>query len=74
MRQRKTSSHQRRGFRKGDRVRLKQWKHLSWGDRTPQEYGFVIRTDGAYIYVRPRWRPASEAFEFYDGEIELANH
>ena len=59
-------------IRKGDRVRIKKYKTwIAWGDRTPQEFGFVTRRNGAYIYVRPRWQ--KHVIEFYDSELELAN-
>lgn len=60
-------------FRVGDRVRIKNYRKLFWGDRKPQEYGFIVAINGGYHYVRPRWRPVSEQFEFYNVEIELAN-
>jgi hypothetical protein len=63
----------KRGFKVGDRVRFKYYRRrLAWGDRTPQQFGFITRIDGAYIYVRPRWRPADEVFELYDWEIAPA--
>lgn len=72
MAKRKTSPRRSQSFKVGDRVELLQYKHLSWGDRKPQRYGYVTRIDGAYHYVRPRWWKASEVFEFYPGEIKHA--
>ncbi len=62
-----------RPFRVGDRVRfLNHLKEISWGDRKPQEFGFITRIDGAYIYVRPRWSPKKDVIERYPGEIAHA--
>jgi len=57
----------------GDRVRILHYKTtIAWGDRKPQEYGFVMNIDGAYVLVRPRWRPRRELIEFLLPEIVSA--
>ncbi len=69
----KNKSSLRPRFAVGDRVRfLNHRKTLSWGDRKPQEFGFIIAIDGAYILVRPRWWKADEAVERYPNEIAPA--
>jgi len=66
------SKRSQRPLRVGDRVRIKKYKTwIAWGDRKPQEFGFIERRDGGYIYVRPRWQ--KHTIEFYDVELELAN-
>ena len=59
-----------RPFRVGDRVKILNYrKAISWGDRKPQQFGFITRIDGLYIYVRPRWWPEKDVIERYPGEI-----
>ena len=60
------------GFKVGDKVEILGYRHLAWGDRKPQRYGFIVNINGAYHLVRPRWWKANELFEFYPGEIRLA--
>jgi hypothetical protein len=60
-------------FRVGDRVRFLAYrKALSWGNRKPQKYGFIVNINGAYILVRPRWWGKEELIERYPNEIALA--
>ena len=57
----------------GDRVRILHYKTaIAWGNRTPQQYGFVMNINGAYVLVRPRWRPRRELIEFLLPEIVSA--
>jgi hypothetical protein len=63
----------RRGFRVGDRVRFLGYRTaLSWGDRKPQKYGFIVNINGGYILVRPRWWKQDQLIERYPNEIALA--
>lgn len=58
----------------GDRVEFLNYKTaISWGDRRPQQYGFVEQVDGSYIYVRPRWWPSGDLIERYPNEIQHAD-
>ena len=57
-----------RGFKVGDRVRILGYrKTVSWAGLKPEKYGYITRIDGAYIYVRPRWKPADFILEKYAG-------
>lgn len=59
------------GFRVGEKVEICHYKTaISWGDRTPQQFGFIVAIDGSYINVRPRWWPEDEYIERYPGEIK----
>lgn len=61
-------------FKVGDKVEILNYKTaLSWGDRKPQKFGFVVAVDGGYIYVKPRWWKEGEHFEFYASEIKLVS-
>ena len=63
----------KRGFRVGDRVEILGYKTaISWGDRKPQCYGFIVNIDGAYIQVRPRWWPEGDVIERYPNELKAA--
>jgi hypothetical protein len=63
----------RRAFRVGDRVRFRGYQNMiKWGKRKPQEFGFIVSINGAYIMVRPRWWKAQELIERYPNELELA--
>lgn len=55
----------------GDRVLLRQWKHL-FGKLKPRKFGHIERIDGAYIYVRPvGWPKKYPPFELYEGELKV---
>lgn len=61
-----------RALQVGDKVEIIGYRTtISWGDRKPQKYGFVVSIDGAYILVRPRWWRANELIERYPGELRL---
>lgn len=61
-----------RAFQVGDKVEILGYrKTVSWGDRKPQKFGFIVSIDGAYILVRPRWWRASELIEKYPNELRL---
>jgi hypothetical protein len=69
-----TKHRQRRPFCVGDRVRFLLYrKAISWGDRKPQKFGYIVSIDGAYILVRPRWWKQDELIERYPNEIALSN-
>ena len=59
------------GFRVGEKVEIRHFRTaISWGNRKPQKYGFIVSIDGAYINVRPRWWPEGQYIERYPGEIK----
>lgn len=62
-----------RALRVGDRVEILNYRRaIAWGKRKPQKYGFITNINGAYILVRPRWRPVDELIELYPNELRLA--
>lgn len=62
----------KRALRVGDKVEIIGHRTtVSWGDRKPQKYGFVVSIDGAYILVRPRWWKKNELIEKYPNELRL---
>lgn len=66
------SVRKKRALRVGDKVEILGYrKTVSWGNRKPQKYGFVVSIDGAYILVRPRWWRADELVEKYPNELRL---
>lgn len=52
-------------FKIGDRVKIVAYSHDTNG-----KVGYIIRTDGGYIYVRLLYWPKDRFIEVYDCEIE----
>lgn len=58
--------------RPGDKVFIKQWKHIFGKGVKPQQHGFIERINGGYHYVRPcRWPRDLLIFELYDCEFDI---
>lgn len=55
-------------FSVGDRVRILNYRNtVSWSGLKPERFGFITKINGAYHYIRPRYKQV--IFELYSNEI-----
>lgn len=58
--------------RPGDKVFIKQWRHIFGKGVKPQQHGFIESINGGYVYVRPfRWPRNLLTFELYHSEFDV---